>query len=127
MLTVKRQQGRSWDAALCGFRVEVLVVHSKVRCGQVVIAMVGKILGKDKVDIRIANDGHEGLARATEQGHVAFDLIFMDVQVLQIPHTPRAVHPTPHTFNLHRARPATGRQQRGAPVCGVVPACLFAW
>jgi hypothetical protein len=32
---------------------------------QVAVAMVRKILGKDAVEIEIANDGHEALAMAT--------------------------------------------------------------
>lgn len=62
-------------------KLRILVVEDHVVNQKVAVAMVGKILGKDNVEIVIANDGLEALELATKTNAIQFDLILMDVQM----------------------------------------------
>jgi len=64
-----------------GSKRRILLVEDHLVNQKVVLAMVNKIMGKNNVEIEIANDGHEGLAKATADSKCAFDLIFMDIQM----------------------------------------------
>lgn len=77
-----------WQACLDGEssvervgKQRILLVEDHLVNQKVVLAMVNKILGKNNVEIEIANDGNEGLAKATAANKCAFDLIFMDIQM----------------------------------------------
>mmetsp|Transcript_30450 Transcript_30450/g.72106 ORF Transcript_30450/g.72106 Transcript_30450/m.72106 type:complete len:900 (+) Transcript_30450:163-2862(+) len=61
-------------------KLKVLIVEDHVVNQKVAIAMLGKTIGKDKIDVHIAENGQQGLQMATEKGH-AYDLVLMDVQM----------------------------------------------
>jgi len=60
--------------------MQILIVEDHPVNQKVAIAMLHKALGKDKVNIVLANNGQEGLDLATAKGHT-FDLILMDVRM----------------------------------------------
>jgi len=77
----QKPQTEAEEAAPTGEdRMQILIVEDHPVNQKVAIAMLHKALGKDKVNIVLANNGQEGLDLATARGH-AFDLILMDVRM----------------------------------------------
>jgi len=62
-------------------KLRILLVEDHQVNQKVVLAMVGKILGKANVEIDIGNDGKEGLDKATAAHKCLYDLVLMDIQM----------------------------------------------